>query len=928
MKLITNIYIDTALFTDEEPVYERLELFDFESIEITSSIQNVRDIGSIFTDFTQQFTIPASKTNNRILKHFYNLYLTNGYDARVKRLGFININGIPFRNGYIRLSEANIRNGKPFSYSITFFGAIVNLKDILGDDELKDLSSLGEYDHDYTLDKVHSGFKVGLGLNPNFGQQGQEDKVIESTDADLIYPAISADNKWSYDSNGASAPETYNQGLDVNIYGTNPAYGISFTQLKPALKVKKVLEAIETKYESITFSNDFFSNTDFNQLYLLLHAKKGVLADSDSGLSEELSLDLSLLNFSKSNQSGVNNNILPITTWTRNRFGRNYTKTCFISVGIRAITTSGSGNYNVKVYNGLNDLLLEGNYSGVGGTEFLTTTLSSQEEKIWDIKIVISSGSELNQFELTANLTDEEEYLDDDYYDDPVVRDYLSSALYTSKITTLFENVIINKQVPKIKVIDFLKGLFNAFNLTAYVVDGVIVVKTLDEFYKDGVDRDLTKLLDISDSTVKRAELFSNINFEFQKPTTFGVINQNEVAQDDFGNLQFQGTVNGKNGNLVFDGGSYDIKLPFEKMLYERLSDEKDLSLPRVPFGYGWLVNKDEAPTITKPVLFFNINTPVNSTDYPINFIGINGSVTKYNRPSNSSFTEESSLNFGEEIDEFTSNSVTSSLFNNNYKNYISNLFANTSRIVNYTCIFNLNTLLRYEMNDRVIINGNPYRFNEIKTNLSTGKSEVELITDFEPIDTQAPTVPTNLAFVSATDNSITISWTASTDNVGVSGYEIYVDGSLVLFVGNVTIATIGSLSQDTSYSIEILAIDEAGNSSAKTSPLSADTLVADNTIPVFPTTPLQFDSRQGSQVVFSFSQATDSGTGVEGYYIWLNGNLLQEDITPPYTIVSGKVQYLLDGVPLQQTSTLNVQAFDFAGNVSALSNTITIPSN
>ena len=928
MKLITNIYIDTALFTDEEPVYERLELFDFESIEITSSIQNVRDIGSIFTDFTQQFTIPASKTNNRILKHFYNLYLTNGYDARVKRLGFININGIPFRNGYIRLSEANIRNGKPFSYSITFFGAIVNLKDILGDDELKDLSSLGEYDHDYTLDKVHSGFKVGLGLNPNFGQQGQEDKVIESTDADLIYPAISADDKWSYNSNGASAPEPYEQGFNVNIYGTTPAYGISFTQLKPALKVKKVLEAIETKYESITFSNDFFSNTDFNQLYLLLHAKKGVLADSDSGLTEELSLDLSLLNFSKSNQSGVNNNILPITTWTRNRFGKNYTKTCFISVGIRAITTSGSGNYNVKVYNGLNDLLLEGNYSGVGGTEFLTTTLSSQEEKIWDIKIVISSGSELNQFELTANLTDEEEYLDEDYYDDPVVRSNISSALYTSKITTLFENVIINKQVPKIKVIDFLKGLFNAFNLTAYVVDGVIVVKTLDEFYKDGVDRDLTKLLDISDSTVKRAELFSNINFEFQKPTTFGVINQNEVAQDDFGNLQFQGTVNGKNGNLVFDGGSYDIKLPFEKMLYERLSDEKDLSLPRVPFGYGWLVNKDEAPTITKPVLFFNINTPVNSTDYPINFIGINGSVTKYNRPSNSSFTEESSLNFGEEIDEFTSNSVTSSLFNNNYKNYISNLFANTSRIVNYTCIFNLNTLLRYEMNDRVIINGNPYRFNEIKTNLSTGKSEVELITDFEPIDAQAPTVPTNLAFVSATDNSITISWTASTDNVGVSGYEIYVDGSLVLFVGNVTIATIGSLSPNTSYSIEVLAIDEAGNSSAKTSPLSADTLVADNTIPVFPPNPLQFGSRQGSQVIFRFSQATDSGTGVEGYYIWLNQNLLQEDITPPYTIVSGKVQYLLDGVPLQQTSTLNVQAFDFAGNVSALSNTITIPSN
>ena len=362
-------------------------------------------------------------------------------------------------------------------------------------------------------------------------------------------------------------------------------------------------------------------------------------------------------------------------------------------------------------------------------------------------------------------------------------------------------------------------------------------------------------------------------------------------------------------------------------MLYERLSDEKDLSLPRVPFGYGWLVNKDEAPTITKPVLFFNINTPVNSTDYPINFIGINGSVTKYNRPSNSSFTEESSLNFGEEIDEFTSNSVTSSLFNNNYKNYISNLFANTSRIVNYTCIFNLNTLLRYEMNDRVIVNGNPYRFNEIKTNLSTGKSEVELITDFEPIDVEAPTVPTNLSLVSATDNSLTISWTASTDNVGISGYEIYLDGSLFLFVGNVTIATIGSLSQDTSYSIEILAIDLAGNSSAKTSPLVVDTLITDNTPPTVPTN-LAFVSRQLEQVAFEFTPSSDSGLGVEGYYIWLNQNLLQEDITPPYNIVQGKITYVVDNVPTQGTSTLELQAFDFAGNVSAFSDTITIPQN
>ena len=140
MKLLTNIYIDTSTDLEGDAIYERLELFDFETIELTSSLQDVRDIGSVFTDFSQQFNIPASQANNKILKHFYDLYLTNGYDSRVKRKAFISLNGITFREGYIRLSEAVLSNGQPKSYSITFFGQMVTLKDILGDDELKELN--------------------------------------------------------------------------------------------------------------------------------------------------------------------------------------------------------------------------------------------------------------------------------------------------------------------------------------------------------------------------------------------------------------------------------------------------------------------------------------------------------------------------------------------------------------------------------------------------------------------------------------------------------------------------------------------------------------------------------------------------------------------------------------------------------------------
>ena len=49
-----------------------VELFKDESVSLTQTLQNVKDISKIFTDFTKTFSVPASKTNNILFKHFYN----------------------------------------------------------------------------------------------------------------------------------------------------------------------------------------------------------------------------------------------------------------------------------------------------------------------------------------------------------------------------------------------------------------------------------------------------------------------------------------------------------------------------------------------------------------------------------------------------------------------------------------------------------------------------------------------------------------------------------------------------------------------------------------------------------------------------------------------------------------------------------------
>ncbi|MFS8103870.1 cellulose binding domain-containing protein [Lentzea alba] len=91
------------------------------------------------------------------------------------------------------------------------------------------------------------------------------------------------------------------------------------------------------------------------------------------------------------------------------------------------------------------------------------------------------------------------------------------------------------------------------------------------------------------------------------------------------------------------------------------------------------------------------------------------------------------------------------------------------------------------------------------------------------PVDTQAPTVPTDLRSTGVTAGSVSLSWTASTDNVGVTGYEVLLGNAVSTTVSG-TSATVTGLSPATAYSFSVRAKDAAGNKSAASAPVSATT--------------------------------------------------------------------------------------------------------
>jgi hypothetical protein len=134
------MYTIQLFIKDNDGSDVRVDLFKDESVTITQTIQNIRDIGAIFTDFTRTFNIPASPNTNKLFKHYYNSdivsssnNLISDFDARSRKDARIELNHTPFKKGQIRLDGVLMKDNKPNSYKITFFGNTVKLSTLLRD---------------------------------------------------------------------------------------------------------------------------------------------------------------------------------------------------------------------------------------------------------------------------------------------------------------------------------------------------------------------------------------------------------------------------------------------------------------------------------------------------------------------------------------------------------------------------------------------------------------------------------------------------------------------------------------------------------------------------------------------------------------------------------------------------------------------------
>ncbi|WP_025743800.1 fibronectin type III domain-containing protein [Aquimarina pacifica] len=206
----------------------------------------------------------------------------------------------------------------------------------------------------------------------------------------------------------------------------------------------------------------------------------------------------------------------------------------------------------------------------------------------------------------------------------------------------------------------------------------------------------------------------------------------------------------------------------------------------------------------------------------------------------------------------------------------------------------------------------------DASNNESDNSNAIGVTTLSEP-DTQAPSTPTEVTSSAITQTSVFLDWNASTDNIGVTGYNIYLANILIATVSSTSYQVMGLLSS-TNYSFSITAFDANDNESDNSNAVTITTLSEPDTEePTMPTELLTSNSTQTS-ITITWNASTDN-VGVTGYDIYLENNIIA-------TVTS--TSYQVTGLLPDTNYSFNITAFDAAGNQSdeATLDTATLPPN
>jgi len=651
-----------------------LDLYENEKMHLNYKFTDITDFASV-GNYSQEFRVPASKTNTDFFGAIFNVNFDGWFDFRKKVDAVLTVNTIPIASGHIQVKKLYWQSGKLFEFEVVFFGEVPNLARLLNEKKLKDIESIVAGDLDYDL------------LHANVETPPNDHTILTLCD------------KWNLTATNVEGQPVYS-----TVIGGQPTYKPLYVgHLTPAVKAQYLFDQILAD-AGIQYSSDYLS-TILDHIYVPFI--NGQYLDTDAGLNDNASLLVATSNISTNFSAGTTS-FYPLyldyvesedagNNWSGGIFTAPYTAEYTFQIWTNGTYTVNGGSSNdiyLNLYAFVND-----NFNTAIAQVSIDNTIAINQT----LTISLNQGDELKIY-----MNQDAPFIWDVDVDlvgngSSGIADFSGTGIKLVSVgTSLIESTVqMEFNAPDMKQIDFITSIQKMFNLV-FVADktlpNTLRIEPMVEYIASGNTLDWSHKLDLSkDITYYPTTDLQKAKFTFTYSEDGDYFNS---LYKDNGRVYGRYEVTESDFEVIneFATGEEKVELAFASTPSAPV-ENTDVVVPRFINAEGQFVQP-------KPrILYYFADFFVNMFDEVSGDV-VQTAVKCLNNYSTMNATvTDSDLNFAPEIPIHT---IVANPYNNLYnrwwRNYYRELYDGQARILEGMFALTLNDIFTFQFSDKIWI--------------------------------------------------------------------------------------------------------------------------------------------------------------------------------------------------------------------------------
>ena len=660
-----------SLQIDGTPV----DLFNDESIPLTRQLKDLMNLSTVWTDYTKDFQIPASETNNAIFANWFDENMVMGaWNPNLGKDGTIFIHGLPVFEGRVELIGCKFKDGLPQLYNIIFYGTTKKILDAWGETLMNEVD-WSDYNNIVDATTVVNSWNQTL------------------FSGDILWPIADYNQQWRY---------SKMSGVNGNIYQSR---GVEVDDLRPAIRLRAMLTTVFAQI-NLTLSGSFLTRPEMDDLYILPMQTAGPLYDPE--YTSPGTLDSSVIGLS-------------CTQWTAGAL----TKKPII---FPTVTSNPSGNYNPAT--GIYTANRTGNY------EFTLTfnvTQPATTPRSIIFYFMLNGRADDDTGAYTTTTLQTSTYTRRLTAGDTVQIAYNCVGTWSANLD--FDctkapqginnnSVFIGDAMPQKPIKDFVNGVLQGFNcILVPTGETTIEIHNLQDWFELGTTRNWTRFVDVKDIQHDKIPIPRHISFTHQESTCLANAYYKQINKREFGSIKAMPLID-------YPTDEFNVETPFHIICPQAMNEinnngqivrKTELNIPVFLDSDSKLVQQDYT------MFYYGGKQSVSDTWF------FNG-VTQYVMPLMTPYSEYPTLStsysnaFGLELS-LRGDAPLNTMYLMYWNEYLSRMYSTQSRVVKMTAILPVGEWLNLELNDTIAISSNYYKVQSIQYDMLTEQANLELIT-------------------------------------------------------------------------------------------------------------------------------------------------------------------------------------------------------